>query len=419
MNIKELLKQIIQAYDSTIDVSDSSVEADLLLNPAAALLDPFVAQLQFLLNNLGLKTPEAITEEELDAIISNYLIFRNSGGKVTGAVEFFYDEPISLSIPSGSTVSTRTGETFKVIQSYYISETTMAANTWNFPLYSTGPITVQAEGSEAKYSIPAGAIVSTTITPAPVQVTNSASFGQGTPKETNTEVVDRLLSSIVSKSYASAASIDASLNADYPSISKVVVRGMNDLEMLRDVIYSGINAYENRITIDYYGKVPSGIVTLSWPYPESKVYYQLFYDDPTTSGIVPDLPQMEEFIFELDDYKGIFKLNNGLTTVFDKSSLLNESFNETTLPTRWVASDAALSAGILRTSNEVVIDNGRLRLGYTRTGDNVEESEISITPQFIYYILNSIKQINRMGTVSASSTQRDIDSYTDLQQLWQ
>jgi hypothetical protein len=37
------------------------------------------------------------------------------------------------------------------------------------------------------------------------------------------------------------------------TIKEIKTRGMNDIEMLRDLVYSGIQVYSNYYNVDYYG----------------------------------------------------------------------------------------------------------------------------------------------------------------------
>jgi hypothetical protein len=401
MTIKEYIIDRLLEFDPTLDTSDNSALVDLLVNPGSAMLDPVIAQLNFLLTNLGLASPETIDESEFDSIAANFLKSRKQGAKAVGVVELFYNNPINLDIPQGTTFTSSTGVVFETTQAIHIPLSSMAGNTWNFPRYSTGPIPVSAQEFGVIGSIPPNDIKSTNLVPAPALVTNPSAFSGGADKETNTDFAARLIDETLTAALGSSASIKANLSPAYPTIESVKTRGMNDVEMLRDLVYSGIQVYSNYYNVDFYGKI-SGLNEP--PFPQSIAYWNVFYDDPNTSGLIPDLPIVTEFTdqFTTGQYGGIYDLNDALKTTVQTTIVLEDDFQAPTLDPAWILSDSVTGLGILKDANEFLLTTvsgtQMLRLGNRLSPDDADaQALVSISQAQLYNILNMLKSFNRFG----------------------
>lgn len=416
--ILQIIKDTINALDPTLDLSASSPETDLLITPGSLMMEPFIRQLQFLLGNLGLTDPTAIDPAELDAILGNFLQFRNQGTPSTGVVELFYTTPTNLDIPTGTTFIDNLGNTYTNNIAYYISSDTMSVNAWLYPYYSTGPIAVSSTTTGITTSIGPNQIVSTSLTPAPAVVTNPAGFTPGTNTETNADFVMRALTSVINGSLGSAAGIQNTLYSDFPTIQNISVRGMGDQEMLRDVVLSGINEYPYQTIIDFYGKV-SGLDDL--PYPESLAYWTVFWDDPATSGIQPDLPTLADALvtqFTTDQYSGLYKLSDASYTTLNTSTVLEEHFtNATSVPSYWRLSDAQLGLAMVKSTDEFSIaqvgGGNKIQLGNSLASEEVPTRPIQVDTQFMFNILNSLKLVTGLPS-SASAAQPIIQTYQDF-----
>lgn len=409
---KQYVKNVVKAAYPALDLSDGSPLAELFTHPTSAVFDPVMQQLQYLLDNLGLKDPEAIHPSELDAIASNFLIYRNQGIPSTGYVEMFYDEAQSLLIPSGTKFTTENGTAFITSQALQVMSSTMALNTWRFPLYSTGliPVTAQFTSTEA---IGPEEIIDTDFEPAPVLVTNTTGFTPSTATETNTELAARLIKAVLNRNLASAASIEVLLTENFPSIRETIVIGPTDERMTRDLFHSGIESLQNYHLIDYLGKISvadfytsaggnvyirtSGVFDSTsnfdqYPYPQSKAFWALFYDDPATSGLTPDLPDPDEFVLEFNtaQYANIYYLNDALKTTLHTTVLMDEPFVGGSLDSRWITGDAHFGTASLRSPEEIAATADGVRLGYTPDAEAITATPISLSRDFLKKVKDAI-----------------------------
>lgn len=402
--VKQYIKDAIAGLDNQLDTSDSSALTDLLINPAAAMLDPIIAQINHIQDNLGINDPLNIADEELEAIAANFLITRVRGTKSTGYVELLYTTPQGLFIPADTQFFTGTGLVYVTTKDIYVDQGTMESNLWNYPYYSTGPISVESQDTGESTLIDPNTITSTSLTPAPARVTNPAAFAGGTDTETNLELAARLIVDVVSNSLASADSTAASLKKVFPTLQNLEVTGMGDEEMLRDLISSGVSSYDEIVRINYYGKV-SGLNDP--PYPQSVAYTSVFYDDPTTSGIVNDLPNPELFTqeFTTDQYGGIYTLNDVYKTTVGTTIILRDDFESSTFNSQWRLGDARSGATTINSPNEITLathNNQRC----VQLGETVEQtavsSEIRISGLRLMGMINALRYASQYGAASSS-----------------
>lgn len=415
--IIEIIKKAINTIDPTLDLSESSSLTDLLVTPGSLMMEPFLKQLSYLLRNLTIKDPLNIEPTELDAIMMNFLQFRNMGAKSSGAVEVFYASPIDLDIPYGTIFTDTNGNEYSVTNPIYVSADTMRNNTWLYPYYSSGPIAVEAVSSAILSEIGPNQIVSTTLLPAPDRVTNPTGFSGNVPKETNIDFIARAMDSVITGSLGSAAGIENTLSSTFSTITDIQIKGMGDVEMLRDLVISGISEYPYKTVIDFYGKV-SGLFDL--PYPESLAYSTVFWDNPATSGIQPDLPSLSEIaIDELNtaQYAGMYRLDDAAYTKFKSAVILEETFGADTLPAHWRTSDAKYALGAIANSNEFGIEQrgagNKFRLGYRTTTTDVPTRPITVDVQFMLNVLNFLK-ISATMAPGVSAAQPHVNSYADV-----
>ncbi|MFA6295422.1 MAG: hypothetical protein WC666_03285 [Candidatus Paceibacterota bacterium] len=409
---KQYIKNIIKASYPALDLSDGSPLSELFVNPTSAIFDPVLTQLKYLLDNLGLKDPESIHPLELEAIASNFLIYRNQGIPSSGYVEMFYETPQTLLIPAGTQFTTADGSVFITPVAVQIMSNAMSGNTWRFPLYSTGliPVTAQLTSTPA---IGPDEIIDTNLDPAPTLVTNSTGFSVSTATETNTELAERLMKAVLNRSLASAASIDVLLTENFPSIRQTVVIGPTDSRMSRDIFYSGIESIQNYHVVDYRGKISvsdfytssgggvyirtSGVFDSTanfdqYPYPQSKAYWTLFYDDPATSGLTPDLPNPDEFLLEFSTsmYSSLYYLNDVYKATVKTSVLLDDPFVGGALDPRWMTGDAHYGARTVKNGEEIKPTANGVRLGYTPDSATVTATPITLSRDFLKKIKDAI-----------------------------
>jgi hypothetical protein len=180
-----------------------------------------------------------------------------------------------------------------------------------------------------------------------------------------------------SRTLASPEGIELALKENFSTIKSLTIKSSNDPEMIRDLIFeSGLQnmygtAYHN---VDFYGKI-SGLN--EYPHPQSNAYYTYFYDDPTTSGLTPDLPAVDDFVLEFDgtDYEGLYNLSDPQRALITNKKLLSADFNVAgALGPEWIQFDSSQ----LFYPEEIQPVSGELRMGKRFSQDELLQTRVAI-----------------------------------------
>lgn len=410
---REYIKSILKSKLPALDISDGSPLSELFVNPLSAVMDPLLIQLKYLLDNLGLKDPELINPAELDAIAGNFLIYRRQAIPASGYIEMFFDTAQGMLVPKGTTFTSNDNRQYITTSDFIVAESTMQANLWKFPLFSTGLIPVISLVDSLGTPLAPGSIVSTDFVPAPVQVTNPVSFSVGVLEETNTELASRLIDAVMNKSLASEQSYLNLITENFPSVKETIVVGTDDERMIRDLRYSGMESLESYYLVDYRGKISvsdfyvnasggyyiktSGLYDSvpnfdEYPYPQSKAFWTLFYDDPASSGLAPDLPTPDEYVtqYTTSQYANLYYLKDAYKTSLHSAVLLEDPFVGGALDTRWITGDVHIATDKVKNSFEIVPTENGIRLGYTPTQNTLAALTVPISKGFLNAIKDAI-----------------------------
>ena len=376
------LKTILKQKFPSLDVTDGSPLSELFLNPTAAILDPILTQLKYLLDNLGLQDPEGIDPAELDAIAGNYLVYRRQAVPAQGYVELFYDTIQAVTIPINTVFISTDGRQYVNTIAVQVSAARLQANTWRYPLYSTGLIPVSSISDTLGTMLEPGMITDTTLVPEPTMVTNPTTFTVGVVAETNTELATRLIDAVVNRSLASEESFKVLISENFPSVTQTTVIGAGDYRMTRDTYYSGQESLQTFHESDFIGKVNTGDFikgnvpnTDQYPYSQSVASWQLFYDNPTSSDLLNDMPTpgtiggVSTFWreFTTEQYSNLYYKNDNLGTDLNTTIILDDSLKGTP-PAKhnpiWLLGDAHFGTNALQDSNEITLTIDGTQFGY-------------------------------------------------------
>jgi hypothetical protein len=404
LTTKDYIKKILKTKLPALDISDGSPLSELFVNPTAAIFDPVLTQLKYLLDNLGLLEPEKINPAELDTIAANFLITRRAEVPSTGYVEMYFDTAQNMLIPAGTAFTATDGRIYTTTTAFLVAESTMQANLWKFPLFSTGLIPVSAISDSIGTPLSPGTIISTDFEPTPIQVTNPTAFSEGIVAETNTELVNRLINAVVNRSLASEQSYKNLIAENFPSVLETIVIGAGDERMSRDLHYSGIESLESYYVTDYFGKISVNDFYISasggyyiktsglfdevpqfneYPYPQSRAWWTLFYDDPATSGILVDLPTPDEYTMEFttSQYANLYYLKDQLKTSLHTALLLYDPFVGGAFDDQWLAGDVNSGATVLKNAYELASTPDGARFGFTP--GSLPELPVNVSKKFL------------------------------------
>jgi hypothetical protein len=359
MDIKQLVKNIITQNDSDIDVSEGSGVTDILINPLSNVLEYYQTVLQELENFLSVVDLTALSQGDLDAIASTFLLTRRSGALATGYVKIGFSSAVNLTIQKGLQFQTSDGKIFQATRQYSITSSQMSLNPEN-AYFLTGAIPVESMQPGDDYTIGPDEI--NEIVNAPfvyLKVFNSNSFSRGVDDETNEDFYERLVNSVTSDTSLSKLSFKKIIS-DHYDIKDLDVRGFGDVEMVRDINYEGFDFDDYKI-LDFFGKLQG--------------YDSLPYNRNIGGAFILSGQQPPDFqnisLNEFDDvqYEGLYRLDDALYANTVSTNLLNETFSEATLSSNWLTSDGELGYSKLKVPEEITVISSTVRLGIAEDTD--------------------------------------------------
>lgn len=278
MNLKALLESKIREFDGSIDLSDGSrvqrtviapvVSAlsvdplsvstrdylyarfsevfpeapitrgnaldDILITAAEYFMSGYREELARLKNSTSLENINLLSDDEADALASNWFVSRDDGASATGSVTVIVDRTAVISINAASVRFYAGDVEFAPTISTVISTDALLAGSLGGGIYEFS-INVQAVSAGVSGNVAAGAITRTSGISNVVSVTNDSPMLGGIARDTTAFLLSNKLPRAISeRSLVTARGLGARISTDIPGILRYQVIGHGDVEMLRD-----------------------------------------------------------------------------------------------------------------------------------------------------------------------------------------
>lgn len=236
-------QQYLNALYPTLDLREGSPLRDIVIRPCAtmiALVNKGVVK-HFTDNTIAGAT-DATPTATVDALLSNFFLSRNMGGKtrILAQVRF------SVSIPSNA-VSIPVTTTFSVDNTYKYSPvqaTTLSITDGTLRLYSDvtgtqyyfGNILLEAQDTGTASDVDVGQefLFFTIFDPYFLGASVTSIQLAGVDAETNLEFISRAGNAISTRNLINEPSIAVQINAKFPTVKALTVSGYGDYEQFRD-----------------------------------------------------------------------------------------------------------------------------------------------------------------------------------------
>jgi hypothetical protein len=381
MNSIKLIKDIIKNSDPDLDISEGSGLNDILIKPLSTIMGYYHTKLGALEQSLTLQDIENMSEDELDALASNYLITRRTGNRSTGYVKISFDYARSLTLPINTKFSTASGKIFNTTRQYSISISQMTFNSQG-GYYQTGAIAVEADEEGEDYTIGPNEINQIVgVDFDYVKTWNPSSFSRGEDSETNLEVYNRVLESATNETAMSELSIKKILGKSY-TFKDITVKGYGDEEMLRDLKFIGVD-FATYVKLDFFGK--------------QRGFYEPPYNENIAGAFVvsgqepPEISNVSLNELSNTAYQALYKKDNGLAANTSSLNVLDETFSGQEINQSWIKSDATLGKGVLKHPLEIQLDNETVRLGLEP--HEVTATEVNVNIEEVQKITEEVNQL--------------------------
>jgi len=242
--VVEFLTTLLGEAFPALNVTEGSAIHDLLVRPAAYLLQPHRDYVRLMMRNLKLANFQVMDEAELDALASNFLVSRRDGARARGLQRVFYAraQPTVISVSARFLDIEGRAFTPTVAVSATLSELQTQVDAATGQYYLDVPVAAEQDGVE--YEAAAGTVSTFQGVVGAVRTTNPRSFTAGKDRDSNTELYQRILGAVVNRDLVKAGSLRTTLLEEFPTIRAVQVVGFGDPEMTRDVVRASLAAQE-------------------------------------------------------------------------------------------------------------------------------------------------------------------------------
>lgn len=237
MDIRELILQALKEHNiKDIDLRPGTGIYEFIVKGAELIYSTYKALIESAVEKTYLSNYESLDEATMDLLVSNYLIKRKVGIKVSGYVRIYFADAQDVNITPVVYFRTSDGRRYFPVyyRTYYRSEMLQNYDS-SLGLYFLD-ILVQAESPGTEYNVNVGEIIQAMNLDNYVAVTNLNQLFTTEAHETNAQLYDRTLKSLTLRGLVNANAIITTLFEQFPSIEHISVIGYGDPEMWRDIV---------------------------------------------------------------------------------------------------------------------------------------------------------------------------------------
>jgi len=217
--------------------SPGSVLRDMLIKPLTLILEPLRREISFLKTQSSLAKKSALSDDELDALLSNIFSYRAEGDFSYGFVRVYFTSRRSVGIDKSVRFISSNGAAFVAEDTTVYSPGDMerAGNLFylDLPVRSTTP-SVKANVKKGEINIVEGLS-------GVAKVTNLSSTSGGASRETSSALLSRASLSLSERSLNTERGIQTKIFSNFSGITSVDVVGYGETDMQRDILQASAN----------------------------------------------------------------------------------------------------------------------------------------------------------------------------------
>lgn len=240
--VVDFIRTRIQEVDPEFETRPGSVYHEMFIKPQMLMLQPLGNSLdqiqvsQSIHRILSQPDPDAYSSSDVDDLVSNLYVYRDTGAQATTVVRVYYTSPRDKQFPAYAAEFTSGSLSFFNISDIYITTSQMSLQTEGSLYYMDVPVISQTASSD--FNIAVGTITGFVNDTEAVMVTNTTPATGGMTSETNTQLLTRAANSIGVRDLETVKGINAILRGKFPFIQSLTSVGFGDPEMMRDVLYN-------------------------------------------------------------------------------------------------------------------------------------------------------------------------------------
>jgi hypothetical protein len=236
-DVESFLKTRLQQEYPSLQVQDGDAIVDVLIRPLQLLLEAFKRELEIIRTGQSVLNSELLRTQDAEALAGNFFVARKTGSRATGSVRVYFSSPTYVAITGSVRFTTTSGLVFVPVRTQYYRPEVMLLNRVG-NLYFID-VSVVAESPGDAYNLPPGSVSLVQGLANAVKVSNLYATNGGSPEETAQELLTRTEQSLTERSLTTRRGIRARLFSEFPSLRNLEVVGYGDPEMQRDVLTGG------------------------------------------------------------------------------------------------------------------------------------------------------------------------------------
>ena len=229
-------ERVRQAFPD-LAITDVDALTDTLIDPMRVLIEPLVREVKLVKLRASLRNVEAISDDEVDALMANFFEPRRSGGFATGTVRAFFSQPTSVTATIVNPAFASGGLRYFPTVPQQITADQMLLNISGTEYYWDINYTAERRGDE--YNVEPNTITSISNFPSSTRIRNLRKFRDGAPREDSIAYVARVSEKLSDRTLTVIRGILSELFDNFPTLEKIQVIGFGDAEMERDIIRGG------------------------------------------------------------------------------------------------------------------------------------------------------------------------------------
>ena len=245
LSAQSLIRQYVSDKYVDLDLTELSSLNDLVIRPLTQvflvikkLIEDF-SKTNTLYEAVNL--PETASNNIVDALLSNFSIYRRNGNLSTGKIKVnIQGAPSSVSFPQEMTFTTVDGLVFNPQSEFVAAETPTSATQLKLYTDETGTqsyalVPVAADSDGSAYNVEQ--YTPFTVDPISFNLVTATAFSRftgGDDSETNEQVINRLIPALSTRNLASPVAIEQTLRDNFPSIQQISIHAINSPLMTRN-----------------------------------------------------------------------------------------------------------------------------------------------------------------------------------------
>lgn len=232
-NSETFLADFVSERYPDLDTSEFSGIRDLVIRPMATMLEPIKREINYIRTTQSFTNYESMTTDELNALLSNFFLEKNTGGYATGTVRVYFPRPTDVNT-SGASFYTTSGLLYIPQTNVVFTAAQMSFNVSSNRFYID--VVVVSSEAGAGFNVPVNSIVTVEGIVGATSCSNITAVTGGANPETNEEAIARARNSVTIQNLVTKNGINYVLTTNFSGIEDIAVIGFGESDMIRDIV---------------------------------------------------------------------------------------------------------------------------------------------------------------------------------------